>query len=472
MSAGRQILKNAGALTLARGVTAVLTLVTTVYLAQVLEPDRYGILNWGLAFLAYFSFAADLGLNVYGTREVARDTGRAEGLVGHVLMLRLGVALVLFGVYASVLWLLPKSPLFKLVVLVQGLTLFANVIGLGWVYHGQQRLGIVALRNVVASVVTLAGVFALVRAPEDVVMAAAVSVAAVVLPNAWLMVTYVSEAGWPRLQVDTRAWRGILTSSLPIAASLFLITVNTNLDQLMLGVLRTDQEVGWYAAGYRLLTAALIPSQIVFQAFLPALSSALGNDDEMQTRPRAYALSMFALGFPIAAGGLLLAPDLVALLFGAEYAPVSWPLTILFGAAALMYINVTLGGVLLAWNRQRIHSGALAVGAACNVVLNLTLIPRFGIEGAAVATLASEGVVSFALTVIYYRFTKQSHLRAGLRALLIAVVGVALPILATKSIGWPVLAILPMTGITYGAALFLFRAVDPALLRALRRGPA
>ncbi len=469
MTAGAQVLKNAGALTLARGVTAVLALITTVYLAHVLGPDRYGILSWGLALLTYFSFTADLGMGIYGTREVARDTEQVPALVGHVLLIRSGTVLVVFGLYAAIVGVLPKPPLFKLVVLVQGLTLFAYLIGIGWVYHGLQRLGVVALRNVVASVVTLAGVFLLVQSPGDVVWAAAVSVAAVALPNVWLLATYVREFGRPRFRIDWPAWRTILGPSLPIAASLFLITINTNMDQLMLGVLRTDQEVGWYAAAYRLLTAALIPSQIAFQAFLPALSSALGTPDEMRGRGRSYALSMFALGFPIATGGALVAPDLVRLLFGAAYAPAGLPLVILFGAAAVMYANVTLGGALIAWDQQRVHTGALAVGALCNVALNVALIPALGIRGAALATLASEVVVLVALGVLYYRFTGQVYLRPALRALLIAAVGVALPIVLAQAAGWPVLAVVALSAVTYAGSLVLFRAVDPALLQKLRR---
>lgn len=467
MSAGKQILKNAGALTLARGVTAVLALVTTVYLAHVLEPDRYGVLSWGLAFLTYFGFTADLGLSVYGTREVARDTGRAVPLVGHVLMLRLGAALVAFVLYAAIVWLLPKPPLFKLVVLVQGLTLFANVIGVDWVYHGMQRLGIVALRNVVASVITLGGVLVLVRDPDDVVLAAAVTVAAVALPGVWLLVTYVREFGRPRFHIDWAVWRGILTPSLPIAASLFLIMINTNMDQLMLGVIRTDEEVGWYAAAYRLLTAALIPSQIAFQAFLPALSSALGNVEEMRARSHDYVLTLLAIGFPIAAGALL-APDLIAV-FGAAYAPASTALALLLGGAVLMYASGALGGMLLAWDMQRAHMKALAVGAVANVILNFLLIPRFGIEGAAAATLASEAIVLMGMGAVHYRLTRRLYLGTIARVTLATGLGVVLPLLVARALGWPVFVAAAMAAAGYAVTAVAFRIIDLALLRKLLR---
>ena len=463
MSAGRQILKNAGALTLARGFTALLALITTVYLAQVLEPERYGMLSWGLAFLTYFSFAADLGLGVYGTREVARDTSRAELLVGHVLTLRVGAALAAFGLYAVVIWLLPKPPLFKLVVLVQGLTLFANVVGLGWVYHGQQRLGIVALRNVVASVVTLTGVLILVRNPDDVVLAAAVSVTAVALPNAWLLVTYVREFGRPRFCVDPKAWAAILTPSLPIAASLFLIMINTNMDQLMLGVIRTDAEVGLYAASYRLLTAVLIPSQIIFQAFLPALSNALGDVNTMRARAHDYTLTLLAIGFPLAASALL-APDLIAL-FGDEYAPAAPALAMLLGGAALIYATEALGGTLLAWDKQRSHMKVMTGGAIANIILNLLFIPRSGIQGAAAATLMSQALVLIGLGIVHFRLMRTLYWSVLTRTILATGLGVVLPLLAARALGWPLLSTVGVAILGYATAAVALRVVDFNLLR-------
>lgn len=465
MSAGRQILKNAGALTLARGFTAVLALVTTVYLAQVLEPERYGILSWGLAFLTYFGFAAGLGLSVYGTREVARDPARAKALVGHTLLLRLGAALIVFALYAAVIGSLSKPPLFKLVVMVQGLTIFANIVGVDWVYHGLERLGVVALRNVAASVVTLAGVLLLVRDPDDVVLAAAVSVAAVALPGAWLLVTYVREFGRPRFRVDVEAWRAILTPSLPIAASLFLIMVNTNMDQLMLGIIRTDEEVGWYAAAYRLLAAALIPSQIIFQAFLPALSNVAGDVDAMRARARDYVRTLFAIGFPLAASALL-APDLIAI-FGEAYAPAAPALAILLGGAAIMYATGALGSTLLAWDKQRVHMKVMAGGAIANIILNLLLIPRFGIEGAATATLASEAIVLVGVGIVHFRLMRTLYWGVLARTMLATGLGVVCPLLVARAFGLPLLVAIGAAVVGYGTAVVAFRIVDPTLLRRL-----
>lgn len=471
MSLARQILKNAGALTAARGVSAVCTFITTVYLARVLEPAGYGILSWGLAFLAYFSFAAGLGMGVYGTREVARSEAQAHRLPGHVLFLRLTSSLLTLGVFLGVVLLLDEDPLFKLTVGVLGLSLLAHALELGWVYHGLQRLGVVAVRNVVASVVTLAGVFVFVREPDQIVLAAGVMVAAIALPNVWLLVTYVREFGLPRFAVDRRLWWGMLVPALPIAASHLLTTINTNLDQVMLGLLRTETEVGWYAAAYRVLMAATIPWQIVHQAFLPSLSSAVGDREIMRARARPFATTLYALGFPIAAGGALLASDIVTI-FGSGYAPAGVPLVILMVSMAPMYIRIVFGVSLVAWDRQRAYTAVLAVGAALNVGLNIALIPRYGMTGAAVATLATEGVVAAGTAVLYHGSVGELHLGAFGRAVLATAVGVVLPLLGARALGVPPFGAAVVAVVAYAVAALMLRIVDPTLLQKLRRQPS
>ncbi len=466
MSGAGQILRNVGALTAARGVTAVATLVTTVYLARVLEPAGYGILNWGLAFLAYFGFAADLGMGVYAMREVARAEEQAGRLSGHVLLLRLVGALATFGVFVGVVLLLDEDPLFKLTGAVLGLSLFAHAVEFGWVYHGLQRLSVVAVRNVVASAVALAGMLLLVRQPDQVVLAAVVTVAALALPNLWLLVTYSREFGRPRFAADRRLWGTMLAAGLPIAASHLLSTINTNLDQVMLGLIRTQTEVGWYAAAYRVVTAATIPWQIAYQAFLPALSSAAGDPEAMRAHARPFATALYALGLPIAAGGFLLAPDIVAI-FGADYAPAAVPLGILLVSLAPMYARVVYGGSLIAWDRQRAYTGVLAVGAALNVGLNFALIPPYGMWGAAVATLVTEGAVVAGTAVLYYGAVQELHLGMLARAALATAVGVVLPLLAARALGAPPLLAAGVAVVGYAAAALASGIVDPAALRRL-----
>lgn len=469
VSTGRQILKNAGALVLARGVTASLTLVTLAYLGRVLGPEPFGILGVGVALVAYFALPVNLGLNVYGAREVARDTRRVPILTGRILSLRLSILLLVLALYLATVSLLGKPLLFKTVLALQGLTLVGYAITLEWVFQGIERMGILAVRNVAAALVTFGLALTLVQAPDDLLWAAIVTPAAIVLANAWLLVTYWRAYGGVRLRLEPTAWKTMLRPGFSIMTSLFMISIYTHMDQLMLGLIRTEQEAGWYAASYRLLMAALIPADILFQAFLPALSSAADDQAGRRARGRVFVQALLTIGLPVALLGWALAEWLLVLVFGASYAAAGGVFGVLMLNAGVAYASLALGHPLLAWNRERAYAYALGGGAALNVVLNIALIPPFGMMGAALATLACQSALLVGVAVLHRRATGQLHASVVLRALLAVGLGVGGPVLAGRLWEWPPLAILCVAAVLYAAAALALKLIDLQQLRTLLR---
>lgn len=469
-SYGRRVLRNAGALTLARGLTMALNLATWAYLARVLEPERFGYIGAGLALVAYFVLPVNLGLNVLGAREVARAPERVRPLVGEVLGLRLVLVGAALAVYLGVVAVLPKPFLFKAVLAVQGLSLFGHALTLEWVYQGVERMGVLAGRNVAVAVLALAGAVAFVRSPDDVVLAALVTVVALIGGNGWLLGTYWREFGRPRPNFE---WRGALRlarSALPVAGSLFMLSVYTNLDQLMLVALRPEEEVGWYLAAYKLLAASMVPGDILYQAFLPGLSSAYGDLGTMRLRGRGFAVALFVVGVPIAVGGAAVAPGLIDLFFGSDFAPAGLALSILMVNAGLVYLGKAYGDALIAWNRERPYMVVLAGGAVLNLVLNVLLIPPYGLYGAAFATALCAGAVLVGLVVLHVRAVHQLYLGPLSRVLAATALGVGVPVALGWHFAWPLGLVIGVSAAAYLVSILLFRAVDVRALQLLLRG--
>lgn len=452
MSPGTQIFRNVGALTLARGVTAVVTLGTYAYLTRTLGPAAFGILSWGLAWLAYFSVGLDLGTGVYGVREVARDPSRVRLLAGQILSVRLMmlcVALVLF--YGSLL-LLDKPATLKTVVAVQGIALVGFALTMDWVFQGVERMGILAVRNVAATALTLAGILLFVHDPSDVIWAAAAMAGTSVIVALALGVPLVRTWGPLRLRGYRADWPHILRASLPIGASLFAMTIYGVTDQFLLGLLRTEQETGWYGAAYRVLTASLILGDILNQAFLPSLSNAAGDRSLMVRRGRAFATTLFSVGLPVTAAGALLAGDLITGFAGEAYTPATTPLVLLMAAASATYVSKAFGDALVAWNHERAYLAVVATGAGINVVLNLVLIPPYGGTGAAAATVCSAVFVLAGQAVLYRRVLGVLHLGALARALAATGLGVVAPLGVGSALGWPFLARVALCALAFPAS--------------------
>jgi O-antigen/teichoic acid export membrane protein len=162
------------------------------------------------------------------------------------------------------------------------------------------------------------------------------------------------------------------------------------LDTLLIGALRSTQEAGVYAAATRFLVFGGFGAQAVIQAIGPMLSELLTR------RERHAAIAVYrtgtawsiALGWPVYLMLAIFAPTLVSVL-GPGYAGAADALTIL---AVAMLFGSGVGPIdiaLLMAGKSSWNLLNTAAAVTVNVVLNLLLIPSFGITGAAIAWAAS-----------------------------------------------------------------------------------
>lgn len=464
-----RIARNVGALAAARGVTVFVALIVTAYLTRVLTPTYFGILGFGSALLSYFSLLVKFGFDTLGAREGARRTDEIPQLASRITSLKLFLCVPGYLAFLAVVLLLPKDLLVKQVLAVQGLLLFALAISVEWVYQSVQRMGVLAVRNVAAALVHVGVVVVLVRSPSDVLLAAAASVLAVLVANVWILASYTKDFARLRIRIEPRKWLPLIKPALPIAASSFMIAIYYALDQVMIGMIKGETEVGFYTAGYKLLGAALVPAQIIYLAFFPSLSEALGHMDQMRERAALYARSMAAFGLPVAVGGILLAVPILVGFAGEAYIPGGGAFALLMVNAGFVYVNMTFGQPLIAWNRQKAYFWAVGTGAVANIILNAVLIPSYGIEGAASATVLSECVVLAGLAYLHWKVVGDLYLATWIRAALAALVGVGAVIVGLQALGLHALWAGLATILVYPLVAWGFGVAEPfSLLKSLR----
>ena len=97
MNAAQRIVKNTASLLVSGTISALLHAVAMVYLARVLGPGNFGKISFALAIITYFSMIADPGLSMLGVRQVAREIDKIREHVSNILVLRLGLAVIGFG---------------------------------------------------------------------------------------------------------------------------------------------------------------------------------------------------------------------------------------------------------------------------------------------------------------------------------------------------------------------------------------
>jgi len=179
-----------------------------------------------------------------------------------------------------------------------------------------------------------------------------------------------------------------------------------------------------------------------------------------------HALNVSILiGLPAAAGLALIAPKLIALVFGEDFAASSSILRLLAGVLFLTYLRSILNPFLISCDRQADITKSQWIAALVNVVGNLVLIPTFGIKGAAAATLISETLLVLLLMVRLRGVLGWP--RVGLRLTMsgVATASFCLPFAFFPSLSPGV--VIPASILVYSGTLVLFKEIRRNEVRTL-----
>lgn len=377
-----------------------------MYLARVLGVVHFGVLEFAGSLLTWFLLAGDGGLEMWAIREAAR-TQDLRSLVARVLPLRALLAGISFAVLAGVAPFLHVEPaelvpMLRQVLLLFGLSVFAQAVTLKWVFLGQERMNRVVRGLVLGQIVFAVATFALVRDSEGLLWAALIRVASDLVMAAWFAAVFVRDHGGLRISFAAGDTGAILRPALTLGAAQALALLNYNFDAVLLGFLHGVRDVGFYNAAYRPVTVALAVPLTYFQGLFPALARTWTEGPERLRELAARSLRLCAIvAVPLGVGGTLLAESVIALLFGPQYAESALPLKLLVWSAALVILRGSYRHSLNAAGLQNLDLRCAGVSCGLNVGLNVLLIPRYGMLGAAGATVFAD-VVWFAMAAWYF----------------------------------------------------------------------
>ena len=187
------------------------------------------------------------------------------------------------------------------------------------------------------------------------------------------------------LQSTSDLWQEAITLGLV----LFLIQLYFRIDTIMLGLLSSKTEVGLYSVAFNLMEGTFFIPSIVMAAIFPGLS----QTKEFLNYFRKGLLLLSLTG--IAVGGVvyLLAEIIIKMFFAQEFHGSSEILKILALAIPIIFWGYLMTQSLVALDHNRIYLAITAFAVLLNVLLNYWLIPEYGAEGAAIATVITEALI-------------------------------------------------------------------------------
>jgi O-antigen/teichoic acid export membrane protein len=197
-------------------------------------------------------------------------------------------------------------------------------------------------------------------------------------------------------------WRqslDLMRVSAPFFLFNILTIVHLRLDTLMVGLLLNLTQVAYYDLGMKMLEVARFVIRPFNSVFYPIFSEMAAQQRWRPLRLQALGLTAAAFVSGVAAtlGMYWFGSALIVLLFGQGYEASVAPAKILFLSMPLIYVHFVLTILANALHQERLSAWLLGMSALLNLALNVYVIPRFGILGAAWTTLASQAFLTISM---------------------------------------------------------------------------
>lgn len=371
-----------------------------VYMARYLGVEDLGILSFALSFTVILGLIGDLGLSSLMTREVSRNQSLAPKYLGNILVIKLFLAILTFGVVASVINTLGYSEqTIRVVYIITMSTILTNFNQtFTSIFQAFERFDYQSIGITLNSSSMLIGIFYAIWQNLDLIYFAFVYLIASVILFLYSFSLCLGKLTIPSFKIDWAFWKQTISESIPFWLNSVFVIVYFKIDMVMLSVMSGDAAVGWYAASYRLIDALILLPSVFMSIMFPVFSKFhVSSRDFLEFAFKKSFKLLTIIAIPIGIGTTILAEKIIVLIYGEQYISSVIALQILIWAGVLSFINYTPATYLSSINKQRTLMIFTCLGAILNIIFNFILIPLFSYNGAAIATVSSELFVGLIL---------------------------------------------------------------------------
>lgn len=410
-SLSERVAVNAPLLALSRLVSALTGLLALAISARYLGTDRFGTLTAATLYVSLVAIFADVGLYVIVAREIIRSPKSQREIASNALTLGLTASVLVVTVGLTVSqFAYPGAgnvPIREAVAILL-LTVVASppVGAINAQLVAQERTWLTQAIPAAGSIVALLGlvVVALSELGFKAVVASYVVGAVVNVAVAFRAVG--PRRVRPRLAFDFKVWKRLIRLAVPQAAIIILTVLYLRADGVLLSLLRSQREVGVYGVAFKVVEVLQVIAAQLMLTLFPAIARLEPDSARLRTIMQKALSGVQVIVPPIFVLGLVFAPIITGILGGSGFQGSATVLRIGMLTVALSFFNALFANALVALGQQKRLLGYSLAVAIFNIVLNLVLIPVWGIYGAAIALDLTEAVALVGLMFLYRKLSR------------------------------------------------------------------
>jgi len=403
------ILKNAFWLVASEAVAGLLRLVLLIYMARILGATEYGKFTFAFSFVSVLVIFSDLGIINIITREFSRNKEKEKEFPALIaLQIVLSVGALILMVLGS-FFITSDFAIRKIIWILSLFILITSFFGIFYAFlRSRQRMeyeaGIKIIQTLIIVLIPLCVLFYF-PSPINLSYGYFFSnlVALIILLIFFHFRFHSLRIGW-----DRNVFK-LLKMSWPLSLGLMASWIYMSISSVILGYFNLIIENGWYNAASKVALIALMPATLIVISFYPALSNFFITSKEKLQKSWNFLMgAMIFSAMPIVAGGIVLAPKIINLFYGSNFAPSIFAFQLLIFVIGISFINYPFSVILVVSDQQKKNFALMVMGIVTNIILNLLLIPAYKLFGAVIATMISSLTTLFLTIIVSKYFTSIS----------------------------------------------------------------
>lgn len=405
-------IQNASWLIFGKIIQMIVSLIVGVITTRYLGPQNYGLINYGNAYVVFFSALCTLGLNSVIVKEFVDHPDEQGEILGSTLVMQLISSILSVVMITGFVAIVDRNqPLTIMVVLLCSIgSVFKIFETINYWFQFQYKSKVTAVATLCAYVTTSFYKIILLILHKNVCwFAFAFSIDYIVV--AIILLTAYKKNNGSKLKFSFKKSKKLLSISYNYILSGMMVAIYGQTDKLMLQRMINSSEVGFYSAAVTICSMwTFVLEAIIHSVYPTILKLREKNYEQYKRKNRQLYAIVFYVSCLVSIAFLIFGDLIVSILYGEEYLPAADVLKIVTWYTAFSYLGVARNAWFISEGCQKYLKYIYVLAVIINISLNLIFIPIIGAVGAAIASL----ITQICTSIILPSFIKETRANSKL----------------------------------------------------------
>jgi len=386
--------------------------ITNIIVARYLGPESFGIIAYAMALISIFSVATHLGLVGIVVKDIVTLPSQTHEILGTVFYLKLFSSLIAFFILFLIALLTEElfTTNFYILLITSFIILLKPFEVIEFWFNAKIKLKYSSLAKILSQIVSSIFKILLVLLSMNIIWFAFANLFQFIIITFSFVYIFkkYTNIELKHLSFSSEKAKMFFKRSWPLMLGTLFTLIYLKIDILMINHLLNSKQAGIYSVASSLSEIwYFIPTILVSSLFPKIVELKNKNNLQYKKRLQQFYDLLFILSIVIAILTTIFAEGIINQLYGKEYIESSYVLQIHIWAGIFIFLRALFSNWIILENIVIFSLITQGIGCIINVLLNLFMIPKYGIIGAAYATLISYAIASY-FSLLIHKSTREA----------------------------------------------------------------